>query len=110
MALEEFIGRRVVLRIQNTNIQDPQIIPNIQDPTSPEIFSIVATIASIDELGVWIEHPDYRIYNENTDKTETHRAHILVKYEYIGSIAAFPDLPNTGLLEEHRIGFRIEKE
>ena len=110
MQLHQLVGHRVILRISNVLMQDQQIVPSIRLPEDEDTFSLIAQIVDLDTHGLWIESKNYPVLNEITGKVESHEANILVKYDYITSIAAFPNLAALGLEEQHRIGFAIEEE
>jgi hypothetical protein len=103
--IEKLIGSSVIMTIRFPEVQDKEIIPLIRSVRNGDTFSIIAEIVDYDNLGIWIEKNDYPIYNEDTRKMEKHKAHVLIRYDYITSIAAFPSLNENGLTKYHRIGF-----
>ena len=102
--LEAIVGARVIITIQQPKVQDPQLRPHV-DMLSENTVSIVAKVVEADEIGIWIEHADYPFPESDGRRVENQKAYILIKYEYIVSIAYFPELPLTREGEEHRIGF-----
>lgn len=104
--IEELIGKRVILTIQNPEIQDLQIRPRVET-LEERTVSIVAKVIGADDFGVWIEHDNYPWRDPETNRLEHHRANILIKYEYITSITYFPDIPADD--ETHRIGFIVRE-
>lgn len=102
----ELVGKRVILTIQNPELQDFQLRPRVEI-FDEKTISIVTKVVGIDEFGVWIEHDGYPWRDPETNKLEHYKAHILVRYESITSITYFPDLP----AEEgsFRIGFVVRE-
>ncbi len=101
--IDALVGARVIITVQQPALQDLQLRPKV-DMLEEGTISIVARVVETDELGIWIEHPDYPFPNPKTKRTEKQKAYILIRYEYITSIAYFPELP-VSKDEVHRIGF-----
>ena len=102
--IEAIKGARVIMTIQNPQLQDPQLRPRV-DMLDENTVTIVAKIVEVGELGLWIEHADYpfpRAQGKGADKL---RAYILVRYDHITSIAYFPELPVVEVGEVQKIGF-----
>jgi len=110
MNLQNLVGSRVILTIRSIQYQDREILPRITRIGARDSFSIIAKVVDFDSLGIWIEKENYPVFNQETKKRETLLSHVLVKYDFITSIAAFPDLADDGLYAQHKIGFDNEEE
>ncbi|MFP4459959.1 MAG: hypothetical protein ACLFSQ_10275 [Candidatus Zixiibacteriota bacterium] len=110
MNLKKMVGSRVILTIRNKDLQDKEIIPRLKLIKQRNSFSIIAKVVDYDTLGIWIERPNYPVYDEKAKERKKLLAHLLIKYEYIVSVAAFPELAQDGLKEEHSIGFDMGED
>jgi len=102
--IEELVGSRVIVTLNHTKLQDKELRPRVEI-LEDETISIVARVVDTDELGIWIEHADYPLPDTTIKKIRKHKAYILVRYDFITSIAFFPDMPVEKEGEAHRIGF-----
>ena len=110
MNFKKLIGARIILTIRSFDSQDKEIVPRITKYGTRDAFSIVAKVVDYDNFGIWIEKENYPIYNKEQNKREKLLAHVLIKYEYISSIAAFPDNSKEGLYTQTTIGFDIDDD
>jgi len=102
--LEKIVGSRVVLTIAQPNHQDWQLRPKV-DIFERSTISIVAKVVSVSDLGIWIEHADYPIRFPELSRVEKKRADILIRFDFITSIAYFPDMPSEPEEKVYPIGF-----
>ncbi|RKZ33742.1 hypothetical protein DRQ33_03620 [bacterium] len=102
--LENLIGTRILITISNPEMQDRELRPRVEI-LQGESITIAARVVETDELGIWIEHSDYPFPDPVTNKFSKQKSYILIRYEFITSIAFFPELPTATAEEEHRIGF-----
>ncbi|RKZ27792.1 hypothetical protein DRQ29_02965 [bacterium] len=102
--LENLVGARVIMTINNPKYQDRQLRPKVEILEN-ETITISARVVETDELGVWIEHTDYPFPDPKTNRFTNEKAYLLIRYEYISSIAYFPELPADKSDTEHQIGF-----
>lgn len=107
--IEDIVGSRVVITIANPHIQDWQLRPKVEILERSTI-AIVAKVVATDELGIWIEHSEYPISFDGEGRPRKEKANILIRYEFITSIAYFPNLPKEKAGVEHKIGFLERKE
>ncbi len=110
MNLQNLVGSRVIMTIRSIEYQDREILPRITHIATKDSFSIIVKVVDFDNLGIWIEKEGYPVFNKDTRKREKLLAHVLIKYEYITSIAAFPEVSHDGLYAQHKIGFDVEDE
>jgi hypothetical protein len=91
---EDLVGRQVMIHMHTPAFTDL----NLQGFQSPRFRAVVL---GMDNLGLWIEHPEYKImpvYNDEGEyippgerAEETHRAAILLFWGTIKTIILFPD-------------------
>ena len=90
----ELVGRQVMIHMHTQAFSDL----NIQGFQSPRFRAVVL---GLDNLGLWIEHPEYRIMPVYDDEgkyippgdrqEEIHRAAVLLFWGTIKTIIFFPD-------------------
>jgi len=102
--LENLVGARVIITINNPKFQDRQLRPKVEILEN-ETITLAAQVIETDELGIWIEHTDYPYPDPKTKRFSNQKAYLLIRYEFISSIAYFPELPTTKEETEHKIGF-----
>ncbi len=102
--LQKLIGSRSLITINNTKLQDRELRPRVE-MLEDDTLSFVARIIEADELGIWIENSTYPFYDPFTKKRSVQNAYVLVRYEFITSIAFFPELPVENEETKQPIGF-----
>ena len=114
ISIEDLIGRQVMVHMH------PQAFTelNIQGFQSPRFRAVVL---GLDNLGLWIEHPEYKIMPVYDDSGEyippgerkeiTYRAAILLKWSTIKTLVFFPDMEAVVPTEDVPvIGFSAVRE
>lgn len=91
---EDLVGRQIMIHMHTPAFTDL----NLQGFQSPRFRAVVL---GLDNLGLWIEHPEYKImpvYDDEGEyippgerKDEIHRAAILLFWGTIKTIVFFPD-------------------
>jgi len=94
VSIDDLVGRQVMVHMHTQAFSDL----NIQGFQAPRFRAV---ILGMDNLGLWIEHPEYRIMPVYDDKGEyippgerketVHRAAILLMWNTIKTIVFFPD-------------------
>ncbi|MCB1188515.1 hypothetical protein KDL29_15245 [bacterium] len=110
VTMEDVVGTRVLIQLDRTAYELLDL---------PGVYSekFAADVTGIDELGMWIEHPNYKVvpvYDQHETyippeqrREESHRAVILVRWDYIATVIQFPE--RTGWragADESDIGFK----
>ena len=107
MDIESLVGKTVRLTLAGIEFQDPYLRPKIG--CGEETITRIVQVESVDQLGIWVQIPDYPVYNSVDRKKDTHVALMLIRFEYITSIVHFPDVAEDDS-KLHRIGFSAEDE
>ena len=96
-----------------------EVLEELRALDLPGVYSekFAADVTGLDELGMWIEHPNYKVvpvYDQQETyippeqrREESHRAVILVRWDYIATVIQFPE--RTGWragADESDIGFK----
>ncbi len=114
VSIEDLVGRQIMVHMHAQAFSDL----NIQGFQAPRFRAVVL---GMDNLGLWIEHPEYKImpvYDENGeyippgDREEVvHRAAILLMWATIKTLVFFPDLEAVVPTEDVPvIGFKYVRE
>ena len=108
--MEDVVGTRVLIQLERTAYELLDL---------PGVYSekFAADVTGLDELGLWIEHPNYKVvpvYGEDESyippeerREESHRAVVLIRWNYIATVIQFPE--RTGWragANESDIGFK----
>jgi len=94
VSIDDLVGRQVMVHMHTQAFTDL----NIQGFQAPRFRAV---ILGMDNLGLWIEHPEYKIMPVYGDKGEyippgerkevVHRAAILLMWATIKTVVFFPD-------------------
>jgi hypothetical protein len=114
VSIEDLIGRQVMVHMHAQAFSDL----NIQGFQAPRFRAV---ILGMDNLGLWIEHPEYKIMPVYDEKGEyippgdreeiVHRAAILLMWATIKTLVFFPDLEAVVPTEDVPvIGFKHVRE
>ena len=106
MELRKFVGKIVLLNLTEDFARENA--PLFQ--SGPGARLLYGKIAAVDEMGVWVENDTWKSRPAHGGEPEGHRAHILVPWAVLISVATFPertfpaDQPVPDM-KTHTIGF-----
>jgi hypothetical protein len=113
MALQDAINQMIQIKLVNF---PEDLVGHVTGIYSPNDW-LLARLVDVDNLGIWLENPNYNrviVRDDNGERIPHHlqreerlTVHILIRWEYINSIIRFPNEEASGTDENVRtIGFR----
>ena len=110
LSMEDVVGTRVLIQLEREAFELLDL---------PGVYSekFAADVTGLDELGMWIEHPNYKVvpvYDPDDNyippekrSEESHRAVVLIRWDFIQTVIQFPERRGWRAgADESDIGFR----
>jgi len=85
--LENYLGKTIMLNCRPEFIETNRGM--IQKASDSPLF--YAKLVSVDDIGLWIENPNFEVWKKQDGNPEHHRANILVPWNSVVSVALFPE-------------------
>ncbi len=94
LTMEDVVGTKVLIQLNREAFELLDL---------PGVYSekFAANVTGLDELGMWIEHPNYKVVPVFDDQDayiapenrieESHRAVVLIRWDYIHTVIQFPE-------------------
>jgi hypothetical protein len=107
MHLEQYIGKVILINMRQGFAKDNSMLLQ----ADPQTNYMYVKLTAFDNIGLWVENPEWKTKIVKTSQEEKHLIHVLIPWNIVISIATFPnrDFPqNEPVVEEviKRIGFQ----
>lgn len=85
--LISFIGKVVLFRVSPSFLEDCR---SLLQPHK-EARSLYARLVAVDAVGCWVENRTWRTIDDKTKESSQHNIHILIPWNSLVSVSAFPN-------------------
>jgi hypothetical protein len=101
--ISEYIGKTVLLRVNRAFVEENENFFGF--PTFGESGNVLvySRLASVDEFGVYAENKNFQTIPTKTKIPETHKMNFLIPWQFIVTVAVFPDRKFEGNLKDDEI-------
>lgn len=85
--LTNYINKVVLFRVSPSFIKDCQSLLQ----TNNEASLLYGILVAVDGLGCWVANRTWQTIDVKTKKKSRHNTHFLIPWNYLTSVAVFPD-------------------
>jgi len=102
--IAQYVGKVVLLRVSQQFIDMASCFIQANNKSAQLLY---ARLEAVDHLGAWVENRLWKTADQATGEISEYKVFFLVPWQYIVSVALFPEreFSNDLLPEEHGIGF-----